>query len=278
MRDPRPSVHPRHLHPIAGPGEVALQLAGDPTKHGLDADAADDAFGMIAHWSAGWEGSATNIFDPWSTERRVLDELRVEVGTTQELWSLDTHPLPDEPFDRSVVPPAATEAVDEVLSHIDAVGAVLGDPELTTAARRLTARVVAGDPAVFVDQADRAVAAAVLVWLVGRANNAFGRGRARVMDVMACLGLRQASPAGWATPYLRAAGLRHHGHRGRITLGPDLLTSRHRQEIIELRDHCQRVIGDPPPAPDVLQIAHGTGRDPGAPAAGQRAPAPRRAR
>lgn len=247
-------------------------------ERGLDADHADDALGMVAHWSEDWSRPAMLTFDPWSAERRVLDELRVEIGTVERLWSLDTDPLPDEPFDGSAVAPAAADAVDKVLTLIDDACAVLTDPEVRIAARHLTARVTAGDAAVLVDQPDRAVSAAVLVWLVARANGAFGSGRARVMDLMDHLGLRQASPAGWARSYLRAAGLREHGHSRRLTLGPELLTSTHRRSIIELRDHCQRVISDGAGPPDVLQIAYGASGDPRAPSTGQRAPAPRRAR
>jgi hypothetical protein len=331
MRDPHPSVPPRHLRPVAGwppsaqeelPAswdsravddligqffaspfgmaqcdderhhllteivDVVLRVAGDPTRwdgslvtavlvaemphqphipgrdrrqvpdllrgfigfcvaeRGLDADDADAARRMVARWSEDWSQPEWWAFDPWSAERRGLDELRVEIGTLERLWSLDAVPLVDARFDRSALTPVAAAAVDDVLRLIDGACAVLADPEVRIAARRLTARVAAGDAAVLVDQPDRAVSAAVLTWLVGRGNGAFGRGRARVMDLMAQLGLRQASPAGWAKPYLRAAGLREHGHRGRVTLGPELLTSTHRQSIIELRDHCQRVIGE----------------------------------
>jgi hypothetical protein len=233
---------------------------------------------MVAHWSAGWRGQEDVVFDPWERERRVLDELRVEVGTAELLWALDTDPLPNEPLDGGSLPPHAAAVVVEVVRLADDACTALFDPEVRTATRRLAVCVAAGDPAVLVDQPNRAMSAAVLVWLTARANGAFGAGRARVMDLMGHLGLRQASPAGRAPPYLRAAGLREHGHRGRLTLGPALLTSSRRRSIIELRDHCQRVIGDDTGHANVLQIAHDTGRDPRAPSTGQRAPAPRRAR
>jgi hypothetical protein len=264
----------RHQVPDLLRGFIGFCVA----ERGLDAGDADGALGMVAHWSAGWNQPSMLSFDPWSAERRVLDELRVEIGTLERLWSLDTDPLLDEPFDVSAVAPAATDAFDEVLTLIDDACAVLADPEVRIAARRLTARVAAGDAAVLVDQPDRAVSAAVLVWVVARANAAFGPGRARVMDLMGHLGLRQASPAGWARPYLRAAGLREHGHSNRVTLGPELLTSSYRRSIIEQRDHCQRVLGDDASPPAVLQIAHEAGGDPRAPSTSQRAPAPRRAR
>lgn len=218
-------------------------------ERGLDALDAADALGMIAHWSEDWNRPDVLTFDPWAAERRQLDELRVEIGTVEQLWSLDADPLPDEPFDGSTLAPDAAKAVHEVLTLIDDACTVLPDPEVRIAARRLTARVTAGDAAVVMDQPNRAVSAAVLVWVVARGNGAFGPGRARVMDLMGQLGLRQASPAGWAKPYLRAAGLREHGHRGRPTLGPELLTSTHRRSVIELRDHCQRVIGVGPDSP-----------------------------
>lgn len=244
----------------------------------LDEHDADEAIAMVAHWSDDWNRSPLLTFDPWSAERRALDELRVEVGTVERLWSLDTNPLPDEPFDGRALAPDAADAVAEVLALIDHGCTVLTDPELRHAARRLTARVATADAAVLVDQPSRAVSAAVLVWLVARANGAFGPGRSRVGDLMGHLGLRQGSPAGWARAYLRAAGLREHGGRGRLTLGPELLTSAYRRSIIEQRDHCQRVIGEDDGLHDVLQIAHDAGRDSGAPTTGERAPAPRRAR
>lgn len=248
-------------------------------EHGLAAHDADEALGMVAHWSEDWSRPDVASFDPWSAERRALDQLRVEIGTVERLWSLDTEPLEDEPYDGSTVAPAAASAVDEVLTLIDTACAVLTDPELRIAARRLTARVVAGDATVLVDQPNRAVSAAVLVWLVARGNDAFGAGRARVMHLMSQLGLLQASPGGWAKPYLRAAELREYGHSRLVTLGPELLTSTHRRSVIQLRDHCQRVIGNGDGDPrDVLQIAHAASGDPGAPSTGQRAPAPGGAR
>lgn len=252
--------------------------AAEQGLDGDDAHDAHDALAMVAHWSEGWNQQEIPAFDPWVAERRVLDELRVEVGTIELLWSLDTHPLPDEPFDERAVPRAAMAAFDEVLTLVDGARAVLVDPEVCIAARRLTARVAVGDATVVVRQPNRAVSAAVLVWLAARGNDAFGAGRARVRDLMGHLGLPQASPAGWATPYVRAAGLRAYGPRQRLTLGPELLTSTYRRSIIERRDHCQRVIGDDDRRSDVLQIAHAAGGDPGAPSTGQRAAPPRRAR
>jgi hypothetical protein len=64
------------------------------------------------------------------------------------------------------------------------------------------------------------------------------------MDLMHGLGLPQPSPAQWARPYMRAAGLRSHGHRNAATVGPELLTSAYRRSVVELRDHCERVVGD----------------------------------
>lgn len=244
-------------------------------ERGLAEIDAHDALGMVDHWSEGWSSSPIDSFDPWSRERRMLDELRVEIGTVRELWSLDTDPLSDEPFDRCALGAAAADAVDEVLVLIDDACTGLTDPEVRIAARRLSARVAAADPAVLVAQPNRAISAAVLIWIVARANGAFGPGRARVMDLMHDLGLPQPSPAQWARPYLRAAGLRPHGHRNAVTVGPDLLTSTYRRSVIELRDHCQRVIGDGATGTDVLQVAHTAGGDPRAPSAGQRAPAPR---
>jgi hypothetical protein len=247
------------------------------TERGATTPEAEEALAAVAHWSRGWSSPAPALWDPWSAERRALDELRVEVGTDERLWALDGDPLPDEPFASRAADVPGADAIADVVALIDDACAALFDRELRTAARRLTSRVVAGDPALLGVQAERAVSAAVLVWLVARGNGAFGQGRRRVMDLMGHLGLRQASPAAWAAPYLRAAGLRPYGHRGRVTLGPELLTSRHRRSIIEQRDHCQRVLGDTATV-DVLQIAHGPGRDPRAPSAGERAAAPRRAR
>lgn len=240
-------------------------------------DDADDALAMVTHWSEDWNRPALPRFDPWSTERRVLDQLRVEVGTAELLRSLDVVPLTDEPVDASALAPEASQAVDDVLRLIDRACGLWADPEVRIAARRLAARVANGDAAVLADQPNRAASAAVLVWLVARGSGCFGPRRARVKDLMATLGLAQASPSSWAAPYLRAAGLRSYGHRHQVTLGPELLTSAHRRSIIERRDHCQRVIGTTS-GPDVLQIAHDSSGDPRAPAARQRAHPPGGAR
>ncbi len=62
---------------------------------------------------------------------------------------LDAEPLPDEPFDWSVVPADLGDEVAATLSAIDRVCDAALDVELRTVSRRLLARLVEADTAPF---------------------------------------------------------------------------------------------------------------------------------
>jgi hypothetical protein len=98
------------------------------------------------------------------------------VGGLDELLALDRAPLPEEPFDWSVVDAVDRAFVERVLALSEEYCRHKLDAEFVTITRRILARVAARDPRVFRRRADAARCAASLVWLAGRANGYFGRG------------------------------------------------------------------------------------------------------
>lgn len=194
-----------------------------------------DLLGGIDELDGGWD-------EPWSYEAVLLDELRREVGSELALHTLDAEPLPDEPFAWEGVPLDVHDRLLEVLGLIDATCEELFDVELRTAARRLVARVVAGDPAVFTRKGRTETAAAALVWIVATPNEAFTRHGVGVKDLMAHLGLRSGTPSQRADTFLRAAGINPHRYP-RLSLGePSLLTSAQRRSIIDRRDRYEATL------------------------------------
>ncbi|WP_028925140.1 DUF6398 domain-containing protein [Pseudonocardia acaciae] len=169
--------------------------------------------------------------------RAMLEWVRIEVGGQDAMESLDDAPLPDEPFDWTGVPGDIAERVGEVLGLLDEGCEALFGMEARTAARRVLARAVAGDPAVFRRRARAATAAAAVCWIVAKANHLFSMARPGRMakDLHAHFGLRQSSSQR-AHTLLRAAGF-DDDFAGDIVLGsPEYLTSERRRVLIELRD------------------------------------------
>ena len=138
----------RHLVPVGAPAEPAA-----PSVAPIDDD---DAFA-----------------------RRQLDlfrDLIEAVGSAEALWALDADPLPDEPFDQSVVDPGDLPFVSAVAARVDACCDALLDVQYRTIARRILARVAGRDPRALRRRPDVARCAAALVWLVMQANGEIGRG------------------------------------------------------------------------------------------------------
>ncbi|MET0726929.1 MAG: DUF6398 domain-containing protein [Acidimicrobiales bacterium] len=184
-----------------------------------------------------WDG-------PSSFEERQLEDLAHEVGSETALHRLDAAPLPDEPFVWDEVPTDIRERVAAVLEIIDATCESLFDVEVRTAARRLVARVVAGDPTAFARRGRDETAAAALLWIVATASDAFAEHGIFVKDFMAHLGLVGRSPAQRADNFLRAARIDTHRYP-RLALGdPSLLTAARRRWIISRRDRCAEALRD----------------------------------
>jgi hypothetical protein len=167
------------------------------------------------------------------------DRLREAAGGDDALRALHDRPLPDDDFDWSAVPDDVHHKVGEVLELTDACCDQLLDVEYRTACRRLLARAAAGDPAVFRRRASSATAAAAVCWIVGKDNDLFSPagGRMLVKDLMAHFGLAQSGVSQRAETLMTAAGFAPSVRRWDLRLGePELLVSRRRRRMIELRD------------------------------------------
>lgn len=105
----------------------------------------------------------------------LFSHLAEEVGGADALWSLDTEPLPDEPFDWTVVESADRPVVEDVLRLVDECCALTLDDEYRTVARRLLARVVSRDPRPLRRSRTPTRTAAAIVWLAGQASGGFAR-------------------------------------------------------------------------------------------------------
>jgi uncharacterized protein DUF6398 len=171
----------------------------------------------------------------------LLDGLRQAVGGEAALISLDSSPLPDEPFDWQRVPDDVHERVAEVLALVDRCCAELLDVELRTAARRLLARVAAANPAIFGRRGRADTAAASICWMAVKANDMFEGGGLAVKDLMGWFGVSANTPSQRGKAMLKAIGvdpgdLAYSG----LDLGsPDYLTGARRARIIAARDRLR---------------------------------------
>jgi hypothetical protein len=176
----------------------------------------------------------SDLFDP-------LVEL---VGSDDALWSLGTQPLPDEPFDWSVVLPAECAFVDEVLRLVDECCDALLDVEYRTIARRLLARIAARDPRPLRRHPDASRVAAALVWLTASTTGPF-RGRNTAGWIWSWFGVSNCSDRA-RTLYRAAVGAPDddpYAHtRDPLQFGDvGLLHSHRRAAIIEARDQRRRL-------------------------------------
>ena len=182
----------------------------------------------------------TTTFDFGDHRAFMRELLREAAGGDDALRTLDDRPLPDEDFDWSGIPDDVHDKVAEVLALTDGCCDDLLDVEYRTACRRLLARAAAGDPAVFRRRASSATAAAAICWIVGKDNDLFSPsgGRMLVKDLMAHFGsgpgrrLTAGRDADEGRP-----GSTRRARRWDLRLGdPELLVSRRRRRLIELRD------------------------------------------
>lgn len=177
----------------------------------------------------------TEAFD-WT--EFALDRAAGEVGGRDALMALDAEPLPDEDFDWSVVPADIREPVTETIGLLDALATERFDLEFRTACRRFLATVVSGDPDIFRRRGSTASAAAVVAWLVGRANGIVARGGDGISagELWAHFGIKGASSRGQTIR--RAAGLDPYAVGD--SLGhPEWLTSPTRRHLVRRRDDAQ---------------------------------------
>lgn len=163
------------------------------------------------------------------------------VGGRDALDALGAEPLPDEPFDWSVVTPAATPMVGSVLLLLDAFADEHADVEFRTACRRFLAQVAASDPRIFLRRSSPHTAAAAIAFGIGRANSMIGRRWLTGLDLADHFGLT-AVPSSRLDTMARAIGLVDYGSYLPSLGDPGLLTSAERADIIESRDRYRAAI------------------------------------
>ena len=186
------------------------------------------------------DGEDLDEVSPHRTDR--FADLIALVGDADALWHLDASPLPDEPFDWSVVEPRDVSFVTQVLERSDQCCHEMLDTEFRTITRRILARVAARDPRTLRRGTNVDRCAAGLVWLAGRANGEFGRrGMRTAQRLWDWFPVGSCSDRGYS---LRsAAGLDPEAidpyawSRGPVSVGdPALLHSRCRSGLIAHRD------------------------------------------
>jgi hypothetical protein len=180
-----------------------------------------------------------DLDEPYDHRAFMAELLREAAGSEDALRILDDRPLPDEAFEWSGIPDDVHDKVAEVLALCDRCSDELFDVEYRTVCRRLLARAAAGDPAVFRRRASSVTAAAAICWIAGKDNDLFNLyyGPLRVKDLMAHFGLAQGGVSQRAETLMKAAGFDPYARRWDLRLGsPELLVSRRRRRIIELRD------------------------------------------
>ena len=156
------------------------------------------------------------VLDPLAHDDDLVDEddlkafmrgmLAELVGGEQQLDTLTTDPLPDEPFDEHGVPADVHDRVAATLALCDDCCTELLDTEHRTAVRRLLHDAAVRDPQSFGGRAKPRTAAAALCWLVGRANESVGYGGLQTQELMGWFGLK-SPPVARANSIRRALGL-----------------------------------------------------------------------
>lgn len=176
----------------------------------------------------------------------LVRDLANEVGGLGPLEALDDEPVPDEPFDWSVVTADDRSAVEAVVERVERVGEPWFDAEYRTIARRFLRRVLEHDPGPLrrSSRPDRIAAGVVLAVLDG--NGEVGpRLRWRAGDIGALFGM--SSPGDVARRLVAAASFvvaypdeRWWAHdRGIRLRSADLLHSRRRRWLIERRERAR---------------------------------------
>lgn len=221
-------------------------------QRGIRAGLTDETLAAVDHWEPEYRAAIGTEpddlwgqeFDRWNEgdfEDYQWGELIRTAGGEEALAALDDTPLPDEPFRWEGVPDDIRERVGEILGLIDDHVEKLG-VEHRTACRRLLARAAAGGPNAFRRKARSDIAAATIVWIVGRSNDLFSPsvGAMTAKQLFADFGLAQSSGSQRAATLMKAAGLDTTGGWGPVggyALGaPELLVSARRRRLMAIRD------------------------------------------
>ena len=180
-----------------------------------------------------------DVDDEPSISEIMLEVFARAVGGLEALQRLDDEPLPAEAFDWTGIPDDVHESVGEVLLICDEASVALFDVEHRTAARRLLADIVRGNPDVFRRRAKAVNGASSVLWIVANANESFGSwsGGLLVRDLAQHLGVGAATPASRASTFLLAIGVDPYHRFGAMDLGsPRYLVRGAGRELITLRN------------------------------------------
>jgi hypothetical protein len=166
---------PGYLDSLKGPARSPFQGARDLARiaAGFDPDDFDDD--EFDEFDDPFERDEP--FDLESLLAEFHQRLEQQMGGPETIALLDADPLPDEPFDWSVVPPELHDAVASTLSAIDRVCDAELDVELRTISRRMLARLVQAETAPFRRSPHHDRLAAGIVAVACFDNGVFRRGR-----------------------------------------------------------------------------------------------------
>lgn len=156
----------------------------------IRAELTDEVLAAVDHWEPVYQDTIRSPrlqgadaivdamgFGPWSDEALEswgLERLARVVGGTEQLDTIDDAPLADDDFRWDGIPEDVAEQVGEILELADACCDEMFDTEMRTACRRVLARIASTSPDVFRRKAKPNKAAAAIVWIVGKVNEAFG--------------------------------------------------------------------------------------------------------
>ena len=192
----------------------------------------------------GWLGDQDDhLRDDETLPQFALRLLTRAVGGDEALRTLDTLPLPDEPFVWDAIPDDVTTPVAQVLDLLDQFADERAGVEYRTALRRYLALVAASDPRIFRRKASASTAAAAVVMAVAHANARAGERRwISDVDIARHFGLA-AAPTSRESTMVKALRSAPAGPRW---LQPEtsVLTSIARHGAIERRDHYLQDIAE----------------------------------
>jgi hypothetical protein len=169
----------------------------------------------------------------------MLAILSEEVGGMGPLEALDDIPHPEEEFDWAGIPEDIHERVGEVLELTDRCCEERLDIEYRTILRRTLARTALGDPGIFRRKGRSDIAAAAMVWMVGRAND-FTTVQFTTKELTAWFGIKGSPSSQRGVTFRKALGIPN--PHDSLYLDSSLLHSDKRRSLVEDRDRYRRAM------------------------------------
>jgi hypothetical protein len=169
----------------------------------------------------------------------MLAILSEEVGGMGPLEALDDIPHPEEEFVWAGIPEDIHERVGEVLELTDRCCEERLDIEYRTILRRTLARTALGDPGIFRRKGRSDIAAAAMVWMVGRAND-FTTVQFTTKELTAWFGIKGSPSSQRGITFRKALGIPN--PHDSLYLDSSLLHSDKRRSLVEDRDRYRRAM------------------------------------